>query len=290
MGFVYEHICLQATDLSDCESDGEETSYERKRQLNIKENQAMLNQLLAELKKIPGIMPVKKATPKTSRRSFPSEMVEKRRNPPRSARASPPKTRSRTKRVREDVDENGDDDQISSKKVKKLFIRFGPSKTKLKKEGEEEDADEDGDWEFDELPQKRRYSGIVIDDRTADEITDEDLDMVANSVAEKNYDSINGKSCHQCRQKTDDMKTICRSGVCFGVRGQFCGPCLRNRYGEDAKKALKDPNWACPPCRGVCNCSFCRKKTGHHATGILIHLARHSGYDNVKQYLDSFKV
>lgn len=42
---------------------------------------------------------------------------------------------------------------------------------------------------------------------------------------------LQGTSCHQCRQKTNDMKTICRSGACFGVRGQvsakfpqFCNP------------------------------------------------------------------
>merc|ERR1712082_596273 len=39
-----------------------------------------------------------------------------------------------------------------------------------------------------------------------------------------------GTTCHQCRQKTVDMKTICRSGECIGVRGQFCGRCLENRY------------------------------------------------------------
>lgn len=44
-----------------------------------------------------------------------------------------------------------------------------------------------------------------------------------------------------CRQKTLDTKTICRSGSCVGVRGQFCGPCLKNRYGESAEEALKDP-------------------------------------------------
>ena len=44
----------------------------------------------------------------------------------------------------------------------------------------------------------------------------------------------------------------------------------------------------CPPCRGVCNCSFCRRRSGKHATGILIHLAREYGYDNVAEYLDRY--
>lgn len=53
--------------------------------------------------------------------------------------------------------------------------------------------------------------------------------------------SLQGSSCHQCRQKTLDTKTICRSGFCVGAKGQFCGPCLKNRYGEDVCTVLLDP-------------------------------------------------
>lgn len=52
---------------------------------------------------------------------------------------------------------------------------------------------------------------------------------------------LQGSTCHQCRQKTLDTKTYCRSEDCRGIQGQFCGPCLRNRYGEDVRKALIDP-------------------------------------------------
>lgn len=52
---------------------------------------------------------------------------------------------------------------------------------------------------------------------------------------------LQGSSCHQCRQKTLDTKTICRSGFCVGAKGQFCGPCLKNRYGEDVRAVLLDP-------------------------------------------------
>ncbi|XP_077979150.1 cell division cycle-associated 7-like protein [Glandiceps talaboti] len=279
---------------SDCESDVEETmDYEKKRQLNIQENKVMLNKLLAELKKIPGLLPIKKDSPKKtkSKRSFPYEMVEKRRNPARSARPSviarPYPTRARTKRERDEND--GDEEEMESpRKGQKLFIKLKSSLFKFKQDGEKNDDDDD-DWFIEEDEHPRRRMQKVVEVKSAEEITEEDLDLVANSVKDKSYDSISGSSCHQCRQKTDDMKTMCRSGYCIGIRGQFCGPCLRNRYGEDAKEALKDPNWVCPPCRGVCNCSFCRKKAGRHATGILIHLARQSGYDNVKTYLDSFK-
>merc|ERR1712198_367586 len=101
----------------------------------------------------------------------------------------------------------------------------------------------------------------------------------------KTYNTKIGTSCHQCRQKTIDTKTVCRSGECQGVRGQFCGICLKNRYGEDAKEALLDPNWKCPPCRNFCNCSICRNRKGKGATGILIQLAQSKGFDNVAAYL-----
>lgn len=74
-----------------------------------------------------------------------------------------------------------------------------------------------------------------------EDITEEDLENVALTVRDKIYDKVLGNTCHQCRQKTIDTKTVCRNQTCGGVRGQFCGPCLRNRYGEDVRSALLDP-------------------------------------------------
>ena len=91
-----------------------------------------------------------------------------------------------------------------------------------------------------------------------EDVTDEMLDNVADRVSEKVYNQSRGTTCHQCRQKTLDTKTVCRSGHCVGGRGMFCGVCLLNRYGEDAREALRDPNWSCPPCLDICNCSICR--------------------------------
>lgn len=62
-----------------------------------------------------------------------------------------------------------------------------------------------------------------------------------------------GSSCHQCRQKTLDTKTVCRSGFCVGAKGQFCGPCLKNRYGEDVCTVLLDP---VSPKPHVSHCGF----------------------------------
>ncbi|XP_012268816.2 cell division cycle-associated protein 7-like [Athalia rosae] len=123
--------------------------------------------------------------------------------------------------------------------------------------------------------------------RSPEEVTEEQLLNVAERSTGKIYCKTNGISCHQCRQKTLDTKTICRSGECIGIRGQFCGPCLRGRYGEDAVVALKDPNWVCPPCRGLCNCSICRKRNGQMPTGILAPIVQEEGYSSVMDYLES---
>ncbi|KAG7172698.1 cell division cycle-associated protein 7-like [Homarus americanus] len=118
-------------------------------------------------------------------------------------------------------------------------------------------------------------------------ITSKDLRNVSDRSGTKIYNASIGTTCHQCRQKTIDTKTVCRSGECIGVRGMFCGPCLKNRYGEDVREVLLDPKWMCPPCRGLCNCSICRNRNGKSATGILINIAKARGFDNVKDYLES---
>lgn len=64
--------------------------------------------------------------------------------------------------------------------------------------------------------------------RMPEEITEAELNKIAKKSGNKTYSQV-GTSCHQCRQKTVDTKTICRSRRCIGVRGQFCGPCLKNR-------------------------------------------------------------
>jgi len=41
------------------------------------------------------------------------------------------------------------------------------------------------------------------------------------------------------------------------------------RYGEHVLEANKNPNWLCPVCRGICNCSLCRQAKGWAPTGAL---------------------
>lgn len=124
------------------------------------------------------------------------------------------------------------------------------------------------------MQRKRRSHSVrksQFDVRSVDEITEDDLENIAYRSKDKIWDkekvrpirltrdspwpvsaprdlplspcvlSLQGSSCHQCRQKTLDTKTICRSGFCVGAKGQFCGPCLKNRYGEDVRTVLLDP-------------------------------------------------
>uniref|UniRef100_A0A3Q3W9Y2 Zinc-finger domain-containing protein n=1 Tax=Mola mola TaxID=94237 RepID=A0A3Q3W9Y2_MOLML len=121
--------------------------------------------------------------------------------------------------------------------------------------------------------------------RPVEDIIEDEIQLVADNMTDKVYNRVTGSTCHQCRQKTVDTKTCCRSEDCRGIQGQFCGPCLRNRYGEDARKALLDPEWKCPPCRGICNCSFCRQREGRCPTGILFPLAQYHGFSDVHSYL-----
>ncbi|XP_020524608.1 uncharacterized protein LOC18436985 isoform X1 [Amborella trichopoda] len=129
------------------------------------------------------------------------------------------------------------------------------------------------------------------------------------------YDSENGKTCHQCRQKTMDFMASCRNmrqGKPCTIN--FCHKCLLNRYGENAEEMAGVDGWNCPKCRGICNCSFCmglegwglngscvyfdrntmlsiysfcRKKRGQEPTGILAHTAKATGFSSVSEMLNT---
>ncbi|CAB3381966.1 Hypothetical predicted protein [Cloeon dipterum] len=137
---------------------------------------------------------------------------------------------------------------------------------------------------------KRRHSistirSLPVTVLNVEDVTEEMISKINYMSTKKKYDPVNGKSCHQCRQKTADTKSVCRSGFCFGVRGQFCGACLKDHYGQDLAEALRDPVWQCPMCRGVCNCSFCRKKAGRAPLGQISSYVRTLGYKSVHHFL-----
>ncbi|BFY97469.1 hypothetical protein BsWGS_00509 [Bradybaena similaris] len=264
--------------------------YEELRRKNLEDNKVVLAKLMSDVK---GHLPVKPVVPPKKKRGGQLSEVDNalRRNPSRHARYSPmrfelPRTRSRSGSVSSSVSSTSSSASTPASTPEKLVVRFGFFRKFLDSSVECGSSQDENEMEDDlSLPQQTRKSRIQHEIKPVEDVTQADLDMVAVVVSDKKYDSIYGTTCHQCRQKTDDMKTICRSADCLGVRGQFCGPCLRNRYGEDAKTALKDPNWICPPCRGICNCSFCRRKKGRASTGILIHVAREHGYHDVNSYL-----
>ncbi|XP_067891532.1 cell division cycle-associated protein 7a isoform X1 [Heterodontus francisci] len=268
---------LNKESASESDSDLDEpsgTSFLEKRALNIKENKAMLAKLVAELKTVPGLFPRRvsvQGTPSKPKRPPRNAFTENasRRNPERNAR---PHTRSRSLIDGPPSPTFEQEDNVSFMRKRKFL---------------------DNDFSEAEVPHRRRSRPSILTTphvvRPVEDITQEELENISFSAKEKVYNRTTGSTCHQCRQKTIDTKTNCRNPECVGVRGQFCGPCLRNRYGEFVRTALLDPSWHCPPCRGICNCSFCRQREGRCATGVLVYLAKYHGYDNVHAYLKSLK-
>ncbi|KAE9590275.1 putative transcription factor C2H2 family [Lupinus albus] len=105
-------------------------------------------------------------------------------------------------------------------------------------------------------------------------------------IGNRIYDSANGKTCHQCRQKTTDFAASCKNlknGKTCPIK--FCQKCLFNRYGEEAEQVDMLSDWKCPKCRGKCNCSCCRKKQGLVPTGQLVKTAKASGFKSVDELL-----
>jgi hypothetical protein len=80
---------------------------------------------------------------------------------------------------------------------------------------EAEDYDSDNFKENEEPRNKRRASRSGQTDSNdnvlmPEDVTEAMLDKVCDRYGEKIYNKSSGTSCHQCRQKTTDTKTICR--------------------------------------------------------------------------------
>eukprot|EP01113_Clastostelium_recurvatum_P049501 TRINITY_DN917_c0_g3_i2.p1 TRINITY_DN917_c0_g3~~TRINITY_DN917_c0_g3_i2.p1 ORF type:complete len:262 (+),score=54.03 TRINITY_DN917_c0_g3_i2:394-1179(+) len=72
-------------------------------------------------------------------------------------------------------------------------------------------------------------------------------------------------TCHQCHRHDTYIKAKC--SLCpsyrppYETRGQYCGPCLQTRYGENILEIMEVAHyWVCPLCRNLCNCNHCRSK------------------------------
>jgi len=272
--------------------------YEKIRENNVKERLELFANIFTEIKdaneKLRRSSKFSNATPKRVRTKASDEF--KGFGPKKfkfvSNRASPPRTRSRSNSVASSANTTPNSSPM------KLRFRF-LSRNHPKRRDDDDDDDDDESFIDDSdysdrrpRPEKRVCRRPRLTEREIlmpEDITEADLDAIAKNSTTKILCPTSGTTCHQCRQKTLDVKTICRSKTCYGVRGQFCGICLRNRYGEEARNALLDPEWECPVCRGICNCSICRNNRGVGCTGILIHFAKQEGFDNVKDYLASIK-
>ena len=83
------------------------------------------------------------------------------------------------------------------------------------------------------------------------------------------------------RQKTVEKKTECRCGRGTGF---WCGSCLSTRMGQNIQEVFRMPDWSCPSCLQICNCSgrTCdRHLAGLGCTRILSGEARDQGYMSV---------
>ncbi|XP_078514906.1 cell division cycle-associated protein 7-like isoform X1 [Lissotriton helveticus] len=267
---VTPSIETSAPESSDSEEE-KSVNFLEKRAKNIQANKAMLSKLMADLEKLPGHLIPKDAMLRGS--------GKKPKRPPRASLANQEVRKNPERASRRQTRSMGGVEPLSPKKDQRQRLMKSLEYDLLEEE---------------EAPKKRRSirpSALTIPHvvRPVSEITQEELDNIASSVRDKIYHSVHGSTCHQCRQKTTDTKTNCRNQECQGIRGQFCAPCLRNRYGEEVRDALLNPDWQCPPCRGICNCSFCRHRDGRCATGILFPLARYHGFKDVHSYLKSLR-
>ena len=57
------------------------------------------------------------------------------------------------------------------------------------------------------------------------------------------------------------------------------------RYGENVIEVNQNPNWICPVCRGICNCSLCRQHKGWRPTGAIYRKVKRLGFKFVAHYL-----
>ncbi|XP_018534461.1 cell division cycle-associated protein 7 [Lates calcarifer] len=245
-------------------------SFLAKREQNIKANKAMLAQLMADLHKMPGGAAFMK------KQAGKQKAKERSSRPPRSGAAGEESRRNPERASRRQTRSMGGVENPLTPKEEELEQSLEEELLEVRRAPQRRGA-----------PRPNQCKPHFI--RPVEDITEDELLLVADNMTDKVYNRQTGSTCHQCRQKTVDTKTCCRSEDCRGIQGQFCGPCLRNRYGEDVKKALLDPEWKCPPCRGICNCSFCRQREGRCPTGILFPLAQYHGFSDVHSYLSSLR-
>ncbi|KAG9459580.1 hypothetical protein H6P81_004088 [Aristolochia fimbriata] len=99
-------------------------------------------------------------------------------------------------------------------------------------------------------------------------------------------DSRNWKNCHQCRQPTKDTVATCNNVIGKRLcRLNICRKCLFNRYAENVDEVSHSPDWSCPKCRNICNCSVCMRKKRYEPTGILAPEAKQLQFSSVHELI-----
>uniref|UniRef100_A0A4W6EF84 Zinc-finger domain-containing protein n=1 Tax=Lates calcarifer TaxID=8187 RepID=A0A4W6EF84_LATCA len=197
-------------------------SFLAKREQNIKANKAMLAQLMADLHKMPGGAAFMK------KQAGKQKAKERSSRPPRSGAAGEESRRNPERASRRQTRSMGGVENPLTPKEEELEQSLEEELLEVRRAPQRRGA-----------PRPNQCKPHFI--RPVEDITEDELLLVADNMTDKVYNRQTGSTCHQCRQKTVDTKTCCRSEDCRGIQGQFCGPCLRNRYGEDVKKALLDP-------------------------------------------------
>ena len=150
---------------------------------NMADNKAMLATLMADLEKL-GRCPTKPQRKKKVSRSRTNDLVM-RRNPERRARfnpiGEPPMTRSRKRQGSVSSQSSLSSASSSPNKDRRLVVKFGAfCKPKTSTTGSGSDSDSFHEDEWEELPAKKRAVARRHHEiKTPEEITENDLDMVA---------------------------------------------------------------------------------------------------------------
>ena len=185
---------------------GELSEYEKIREGNIAEREAMLQALMADFdrfKKDSGIGAAKKAPPKKRKRAeYDSDDEGGFRGGKVKVEGS--RKSARLSAAPEDKGKMGS--EITYKEG------YDPKSRGLAEERDDYDSDDYQAYE-DRTKKRAPRPGQIdpnVDVLMPKDVTDAMLNKVCERFGEKTYNQTIGTSCHQCRQKTTDTKTICR--------------------------------------------------------------------------------
>lgn len=238
---------------------------QRLREQSLKTKQIITSQEKQEIKKDPNYVPKKKITERAPKKRFITRLSDILNIDKQSLHSSvlpPPEALPSHLRISPQLGVIG---QVPvQRQVEPITVdtekMFSPIKEKVKDEREYDDEwyTEDDLMYLGSCKQRYPYMNIA---KVAD---------------------INGTLCHQCLQRTRDVKTTCSN--CNGPNGIICGQCLQTRYGENILEEFqKGKKWQCPSCRGICNCNACREMKNLQPIGAVC--VNTLGYPSVAHWI-----